>query len=264
VLFRSTTYSLGNSNVGKTQYVDAFQRANFWNYVKPGAQNPNYHVLLKAQQEPAITVNVPPSDGELFPGTSGCNALGTIDLLWWDSYVQTTVFPQLALAGVGPTTFPVFLLHNVVFPLTPVKKHKCSCVLGYHTAFGNPSFGATAQTYAVADFDDTGDFVGPAVQDIDTLAHEVGEWMDDPVVTNPTPPWGNVGQVKGCQGTLEVGDPLSGTDLAVTLKGVTYHPQELAFFSWFYGQAPSVGVNGWYSLNDTFTSSAVPCPPGGA
>jgi hypothetical protein len=33
--------------------------------------------------------------------------------------------------------------------------------------------------------------------------------------------------------------------------------QELAFFSWFYG-APSVGVNGWFSNNDTFTHDAGP------
>jgi hypothetical protein len=35
----------------------------------------------------------------------------------------------------------------------------------------------------------------------------------------------------------------------------TYHMQELAFFSWFYG-APFVGVNGWFSNNDTFTHDA--------
>ena len=47
-----------------------------------------------------------------------------------------------------------------------------------------------------------------------------------------------------------MGDPLSGT-LAPPIRmpnGSTYHLQELAFFSWFYG-APSVGVNGWFSDN---------------
>jgi hypothetical protein len=43
-------------------------------------------------------------------------------------------------------------------------------------------------------------------------------------------------------------------------NGFTYSLQELAFFSWFYG-APSVGVNGWYSNNGTFTTDAGPnCP----
>jgi hypothetical protein len=40
-------------------------------------------------------------------------------------------------------------------------------------------------------------------------------------------------------------------------NGFTYHLQELAFFSWFYG-APSIGIHGWYSNNDTFTGDAGP------
>src|SRR5215469_13295812 len=39
----TTTYVQGGVNVGTTQYVDAFQRANFWGTV---SSNPNSHVLL--------------------------------------------------------------------------------------------------------------------------------------------------------------------------------------------------------------------------
>ena len=67
-------------------------------------------------------------------------------------------------------------------------------------------------------------------------------------------------QVSGCQANLEVGDPLSGTTFNDTLNGFTYHPQELAFFSWFYHQSPSLGVNGWFSDQDTFRTFAAPCP----
>ena len=96
------------------------------------------------------------------------------------------------------------------------------------------------------------------------LSHEVGEWLDDPFGNNPTPAWGNTGQVKGqCQANLEVGDPLTGTTFPVVRKGVTYHPQELAFSSWFYGPSPSIAVNGTYSFNGTFTRPALICPPGG-
>ena len=43
--------------------------------------------------------------------------------------------------------------------------------------------------------------------------------------------------------------------------GFSYHLQEMAFFNWFFG-GPSVGVNGWYSDNGTFTSDAGPvCTP---
>ena len=84
--------------------------------------------------------------------------------------------------------------------------------------------------------------------------------MDDPFGINPTPLWGNTGQVQGaCQGNLEVGDPLTGTDVPdVTMpNGYTYHLQELAFFSWFFG-APPTAVHGWYSDNNTFKTDAGP------
>ena len=34
----------------------------------------------------------------------------------------------------------------------------------------------------------------------------------------------------------------------------------MAFYSWFYHQNPSQGVNGWFSNNGTFTIDANPCP----
>ncbi len=46
----------------------------------------------------------------------------------------------------------------------------------------------------------SGFFTDGGVSDVSALSHEVGEWMDDPNVVNPTKPWGNVGQVQGhCQ-----------------------------------------------------------------
>ena len=72
----------------------------------------------------------------------------------------------------------------------------------------------------------------------------------------------HTGQVGSCQENLEVGDPLTGTTVAPVLmpNGFTYNLQEMAFFSWFFG-GPSIGVNGWYSNNGTFTTDAGPvCP----
>jgi hypothetical protein len=66
--------------------------------------------------------------------------------------------------------------------------------------------------------------------------------------------------VSGCQSNLEVGDPLTGTPMSVKMhNGVVYHPQDLAFFSWFYRDAKSLGINGWYSLNGTFRTPSAPC-----
>ena len=141
------------------------------------------------------------------------------------------------------------LLHNFV----EICGSKCLAG-GYHNAF---NVGAGVQTYGVAMYDNSGLMTGGS--DISILSHEVAEWQNDPSGTNPTPSWGNIGQVMGCQGNLEVGDPLSGTTFNDTLNGFTYHPQELAFFSWFYHQNPSLGVNGWYSDKGTFSTFAAPC-----
>ena len=62
-----------------------------------------------------------------------------------------------------------------------------------------------------------------------------------------------------CQANLEVGDPLSGTIFPVTSGTFTYHLQELAFFSWFYRQSPSIGLNGAYSDQDHFKTPAAAC-----
>jgi hypothetical protein len=53
------------------------------------------------------------------------------------------------------------------------------------------------------------------------------------------------------EGDDDLGDPAE--------QGFTYHPQELAFSSWFYHQSPSLGVNGWYSDQGTFRAPAAAC-----
>ena len=90
--------------------------------------------------------------------------------------------------------------------------------------------------------------------------------MDDPLANNATPPWGNIGQVSGCQTNWEVGDPLSGALMtSIMLNGLGYQMQELAFFSWFFNGSgnPSTGAGGKFSSNGTFQGAAKACPPGG-
>lgn len=101
----------------------------------------------------------------------------------------------------------------------------------------------------------------PSSKDVTVLSHEIAEWYDDPLVNNATPLWGHIGQVDGCQGNLEVGDPLTGSpSFEIEMpNGFTYHPQETAFFSWFYNQVSSLGINGSYSSGGTFTSPAELC-----
>ncbi len=252
-LFGSLNYAPGGTSVGNTQFVDAFQRADFWKYTGPPGINPNYHILLAGSAAKPITITVPAAYGTT--AAAPCGILGRMELNWFDAYLHTTIFPQLATAGILPSHFPVFLLANVVMYQNTMAT---CCALGFHSDFNNPNFGGSVQTYAVADFDTSGSF--SAATDINTLAHEVAEWLDDPLGSNPTPAWGRTGQVAGCRTNLEVADPLNGTGQTVTMSNAyTYHVPELAFVSWFYKHVPSFGVNGWYSSNGTFTQPAATC-----
>jgi hypothetical protein len=257
-ILKNRSYTWGGTSVSpvNTQITDAFQRANFAKYtINSGAVNPGYHVKLGF-----ITARLVPLNAQLATNwpvvTGGCDTgVLEVDITRWDNFIQNTVIPFLvANDGFNTHDFVLFQVHNVVF--TENSGATC-CILGYHNAFGSP-----VQTYGVTDYDTTGFF--PNSPDISVATHEVGEWMDDPVVDNPnsgnpTPAWGNIGQVSGCQTNLEVGDPLSGTTFPVTMGGFTYHAQELAFFSWFYHQSPSIGLHGWYSDQGTFTTFAAAC-----
>lgn len=251
-LFQQVTdYVMNGTDIGIGQYVDAFQRANFF-MESPSVTGNRYHTTLSpittlAEQ----TFTVPAGKGGTFTN-GGCGNLGVMDISTFDAFVQGTLVPFVASHGGGPTSLPIILLYNVVmaapFVSGPGGPGPC-CVLGFHNSFGSP-----VQTYSVADVDSTGGFSGTA--DISASSHEIGEWMDDPLGTNPTPLWGHIGQVSGCQSNLEVGDPLSGTLFpAVTLSSFTYHMQEMAFFSWFYG-TPSTGVDSDFSNNESFESDA--------
>lgn len=117
------------------------------------------------------------------------------------------------------------------------------------------------QTYANGAYTDPGIF-SPGLQDIHVWVHELGELFNDPFINNATPGWGHVGQVQGpfCQNNLEVGDPLTGTAFQVQYNGFTYHPQEMAFFDWFY-RTPSHATERKYSFEGTFASAQPACKP---
>ncbi len=252
-LFVNRAWIFRGTSVGTGQYIDAFERAEFWHYTKPGGTNPGYQLQLALRTLPARIVTVPAADAYDYAGYAcGNGKLANVSFNWLYSYLRTTLMPSLASEGVGPTTFPIFLVHNVA--AFEGSNHAHCCVLGYHDALSTAS---GIETYAFADYENSGAFA--TTKDIQDLAHEVGEWVNDPLGTNPTPAWGHIGQQTACQSNLEVGDPLSGTAIPVALGGFTYHPQELAFFSWFYRQTPSLGVNGWYSDNGTLTTVQARC-----
>ncbi len=254
-LFKPIDGYPGGTYIGNGEYVDLFQRANYFTYTNPSGINPNYHTNLLYAHAPEVTV--PVSGGDVVAGT--CGNIGLIDYSTWDNYVQGTLFPLLHNTNpnlVPPTKLAVFLLYNVV--LYEGTTSNC-CILGYHSAFQDPAYGGAFHTYSSVEFDTNRTFTG--VGDISAMSHEIAEWMDDPSGANPTPSWGNIGQVAGCQANLEVGDPLSGTltQIYMPANGYTYHVQDLAFTSWFYRSKVSTGVNGWYSLLGNFLTPSAPC-----
>jgi hypothetical protein len=230
------------------QYVEQVRRWEFWSYTGPGKLNAGYSVRIAPLLLDPITVPVDAAAGHV--ETAHCGALGHLQGDALEAFLHSQVFPQFPKVGINATMFPVFL-----FLSTVVDFGDLGTAAGYHSAVSTGG-----QTYGVMMYDAAAE--SPARSgDVSVISHEVAEWYDDPWVNNPTPAWGHTGQVSGCQGNLEVGDPLTGRLMpAVPMgNGMTYHVQELAFFSWFFGQSPSLGVGGLYSSNGTFTTAASPC-----
>ena len=265
-VFQPYTFTSG-SDTDTTQYSDHFNRASFWaNIGNKSAYDTlltvagvdGVQVTLNASNSYLANATVYVASGQCGNNTGNVNLpgyLGVVNINTWDPIARQII----STLGLTPSQLPVFLFYNAVMSSGHSSNLNNCCILGYHNAAGSP-----AQTYAVAEFEGRDQTLFSDVADVSSLSHEINEWMQDPGGTNPTPAWGGIGQVSGCQSNYEVGDPLSGTLLpAITgTNGFSYHLQELAFFSWFYG-GPSVAAGGWYSDNNTFRGAAKTCPPGG-
>jgi hypothetical protein len=222
----STTYIQGGVNVGTTQYIDAFQRANFWGTVK---NNPNYHLLLGGPTVLAEQTLSPPSTY----GTTGSpfgHLAGLVDINWFDAQVQSIIS---RFSQIQPNTLPVFLTYDVYL----TQGGGC-CIGGYHSSEGSIS---NPQAYSHFTYiDHPGDFA----QDVSALSHEVGEWADDPLTVNFN------GNNTPC-GILEVGDPEEGFanygSFHYTVNWFTYNLQDLVTLPYF-GAPTSTSVNGWLSF----------------
>lgn len=275
-LLNDQSFSFGPTVVGNTQYVDAFQRGNFWN-TNVAVTGDRYHTLLgPITTVSPVTINVPAGEGATYSssaygGSSAtCGQFGVADTATLNGFIQNNLLPGLASAGVGPTALPIFLMYNVVEGLPGISPTSNCCGLGYHGTIAT-----NMQTFVAADFDSTGLFPGfpptgngPFLgTNVASISHQIGAWMDNPLGSNLTPAYGDVG-LAGCHNVLNVGEPLTGQLIAPgtangstggllqSTDGFTYDLQELAFFSWFYRQDPSLGVNGWFSTNDNLTTDA--------
>jgi len=253
-IFQTADYVTGGTDVGVTQYGDAIQRAQFWNF--PGFSPAGYHVLLGSPTvAPTVSITVTTGNGT----TNGSGTVGVVLESFFDPLLTAMV------PAFGPNVLPVFLTDNV-FESSDGTFNTC-CILGYHASEAPPI--VTAHTWIYAAYTRPGTF-GNVIQDVQVLSHEVSEWMNDPFVgalvigaINLIPPAILPGQVGACIINFETGDPLEAPPVVFTevTNGTTYHLQDEAFL-WWYMHGSSFGVNGFFSYTGTFVTSSSLCGPG--
>jgi hypothetical protein len=226
-LFNSLNWKFGKVANKDTQYEDAYQRSSFWGSV--GKKNTAYHILLSPSTLSEETINVSSSQGSVMNNPFGSGVVGTMSINAFDEDLQGFIKGQ---SQVNPTNLPLFITDNIY-----LTSGGC-CIGGYHSAEGN------GQTYSYATYVTS---PGAFSEDIDAFSHELGEWIADPFTNN-----------RGyCGGLLEVGDPIEvKTDYGtfpVTYNGVTWHPQNLVFISYF-GAPAKKSANGWLDTGHLETS----------
>jgi hypothetical protein len=222
-IFDNTTdYVQGGVDLGTTQYEDAFQRGNFWGVVQ---SNPNTHVLLGFPTVlPTQTLNVPANSGTI--GHDFGITAGLVDINYFDAQISAII---THFSQIQPNSLPLFETGNVYL----TQGGGC-CIGGYHSANGPQAY--SHFTYV--------NHVGAFSQDVSAMSHEIGEFIDDPLVNG----FNNV----AC-GILEVGDPLENYAnfgaFHYVLHGFTYNLQDLVFLPYF-GAPPSTSLLGWFSFQN--------------
>ncbi len=225
----------GSIDCGTSQYIDAFQRCNFWNGVQT---NTGYHTILdatKVKKLKPLTITVSSAQGGVINNPFGSGVVGTMDINAFDSALNSYIRSNSKV--ITADVFPLFVSYDIF-----LTSGGC-CIGGYHSASGT-------QTYGYSTFVDS---AGSFSQDVSAISHEVGEWMDDPFTNNHV----------NCRDNsiLEVGDPLEGKTnygtFTVSLNGQTWHPQSLVFLPYF-GAPTSTSANGWTALHNDLNGGVCP------
>ena len=231
------------SQTGTTQFGDAVFRASFYEVIEK--ISPDWHVTLAHPAVlPTLNITVPAEFGFEFTGSVSGAPIGLVNMDWFSNQLRTL----LSMVNPDPRALSIFLTYNAfLFSGTP---DKC-CVIGLHSAVASPGIGNTQNVYTFvwASHNDSQIFSVP-LEDITALSHEVAEWYSDPLVNNVVPAWVQPGSTACFSNMLEVGDAIETfPDLSfrVLLNGTEYHPQDVALFSWFARQSPSIGLQHRYS-----------------
>jgi hypothetical protein len=127
-------FKQGGTDLGNTQYIDAYQRGNFWSSV---SANSSYHVLLGTPSVAAEqTITVSNSQGKVINNPFGSGKVGEMNINSFDSNLQSFM---KHLTQINPGVLPIFLTYDIY-----LTSGGC-CIGGYHSANGAPP---TGQTYA--------------------------------------------------------------------------------------------------------------------
>jgi hypothetical protein len=277
-VFEESQYS-----VGRTQFTDAIQRAEFFHMMKQ-----NWHTNLDPTVVNRITSTVPRFvDVHLPNGTvkkvqnyylgtakNGDTAVYMLDL-FFDSIFSNAVINDINSGNNTTDALNLQLYPNTFLFSINSKGNRFPgdcCELGFHTYFLDPQ--AVPQSRwitAFASWISPGLF-GGGFEDVTGLSHEVAEAYNDPFVDTLVPNWQFPGQPadsKFCQNNLETGDPvevLPVASVAIPVKEdgrtLIFHPQTEALLQWFTQGPASNAIHGAFSYPDekALPKSAVPCP----
>lgn len=221
LLQSNVDFKSGGKDMGKTQYIDAYQRGNF--YLANVKQNKNYHVVLGS---PTILkpmkIKVQSGQGVVETNPFGSIKIGTYGFGAMDGQINNYI---AAHSEVTPDQFVFFVSDNIF-----LTSGGC-CIGGYHTATdiqpGGQTYGYTTLVTEAGSFS----------QDVSAASHEIGEWMDDPFTNNRV----------GCQDNsiLENGDPLVSLPnfggYPYKVGNFTYNLQDLVYVAYFGAPDLSVG-----------------------
>ena len=261
-IFQPYPFVSGGTNVGNTQWTDAHQRANFWNYVS--TKSKDYHVLLSPVVLPARVINVPAADGAYGVGSDG-TVVHLVDVGFWDQQQQAIV-DQL---GVPTSLMIIVTARTYLFSGQTVLSYN------YHTAIKSSAKKnsiAGAQTLIFTIYFSHSDFQG-IVSDVGGLSHEINEWLHNPFIINVSPGWNFPGSSSTqCDSlfvsadALEVCDPMEGSLAAlinntksISLNSFTYHIEDGVFLDFFTRSPHSRSVGGQYSFFGGATSPSSTC-----
>lgn len=273
-IFQPHDFNVGGISVGNTQYGDAFQRANFWNFVS--RQAPDYHVLLgQPTVAPAFEVFV--EDGEIISFATDPETGALIPII--DSTVlENATFDALNQANISLQTLPIVVWGNIFgeYSGTGVPED----FNGFHWTIPEINQTFISVPYHPRHMEGR--------EDVYYLSREILNWLNDPFIssflsrlTAPsknsfTPGWNFPGVtyplcLSGFNASafltmnedrLEVADVLDmflESHVTINSDSTTYHLADGAFLDYFTRASPSSSANGQYTFFGFTNSPSAVC-----